>query len=77
MFDEILAQIQHAKRLNELHPDPLTQSAIKMLAHALPEETLDGQSAIAFKYVDKLRSAAAILYSDATFLEEPVTEQWD
>ena len=77
MFDQILAQIQHAKRLNEMHPDPLTKSAIKLLAQALPEETLDRQSEIAFKYVDKLRTAAAVLYSDASFLETPVVENWD
>lgn len=77
MFDQILAQIQHAKRIYTLHPEPLTKSAITTLAMCLPEETLDTQGAIAFKYVDKLRAAAAVLYDDPTYLEQPVTEQWD
>lgn len=77
MFDEILNQIQFAKRIHALNEDPLTKSAITTLAKCLPDEQLDTQGAIAFKYVDKLRAAAAVLYDDPSYLEQPVTESWD
>lgn len=71
-----LAQLQYATQLYAMHPDPLLQSAITLLANSLSEPHLTPQQARAYALVENMKAAAATLYNDPKFLPDTVTEEW-